>query len=184
MAYDEQHDHADRYFPAIEGYKMANAKKSKAARWMAEDATRAVLVEKMYKSSNSFISTMLTNYADWGSLTAGQEAAVRKIFAKEDERKAAWKAADAASVFVGEVGKRQDFTLTMQNHFSYETDFGMLHIHILKDEAGNVVVYKGSKYLEAARGDAVKGKATVKDHSVREGVNQTIVSRPKFEKVV
>lgn len=55
-----------------------------------------------------------------------------------------------------------------------------MNVHIMNDEAGNVIVYKGNRIAE--KGQRVTMKATVKSHGEREGVKQTIVSRPKVEK--
>jgi hypothetical protein len=180
MAYNENHNGAHNYYPAIENYKMANARKTKMQKWVSEVEDRQQLIEKMYASSNNFIGTMLTNFNNYGSLTSGQENAVRNIFNKEEDRKAAFKSADANSKFVGTVKVRQDFTLTMNFHTSFESDFGIQHVYIFKDGEGNVVVYKGSMHLDCVKGEVVKGKATVKSHNVREGINQTLISRPDF----
>jgi hypothetical protein len=58
-----------------------------------------------------------------------------------------------------------------------EGQYGYSYLHVLHDDAGNVVVYKGSKEL-GMRGERVLVKATVKDHDVRDGVKQTKIARP------
>ena len=178
MAFDDKHPGAMNYYPAIVQYKIANARKSRAIKWLAEVEDRKALVDFMFASSNNFVQKMVNSYQEWGGLTPGQEAAVRKAMGQVAERKAAFRTADAASKFIGEVGKRQEFTLTLRAYTSFDGDFGMVHIHILKDAEGNVVVYKGSKHLDGNIGDTLTGKATVKAHNVREGVNQTLISRP------
>lgn len=181
MAYNDSHPGAHRYESAIQARIKENARKGRSSRWMAENPERSVLIEKMNNSSNSFIQKMLTSFFEWGSLTDGQEKAVINIFSKDEERKAGYKAADANSKFVGTVTVRQEFTLTMKSYTSFESDFGLVHIYIFKDQEDNVVVYKGSTNIGCIKGEVVKGKATVKAHNVREGINQTLISRPKFE---
>lgn len=188
MAFDDNHPGAYRYHAAIEQYKMDNFRKGKTQRWIAEDPTRTALVEAMFNSSNSFIQKMADIYGQWGQLTLNQEAAVRKVLAQAEERKAARiaesKAEAALSNFVGEEKKRQVWTLTLTFKTGFESDFGYVYIYGFKDEAGNIVIYKGSKFFEIEKGDKVTGKATVKAHNVRDGVNQTLISRPDFTKVV
>jgi len=59
--------------------------------------------------------------------------------------------------------------------------FPNTYLHILSDGA-NVFTYKGSKYL-GAKGEWVSGTFTVKEHSVYEGVNQTVLARPRKDLV-
>lgn len=175
------------YNAAIARNIRENSRKGKGQRWLAEVADRKELIEKMYASTNPFIDKMLNSYHEWGTLTVNQEAAVRKVFDKMIERKAEYAAktaVDAAtSKHVGTVGDRQTWELTVRSVFSFETNFGMTYIHIMADKDGNVVVHKGT-HQGLERGDVVKGKATIKEHGEREGVKQTIISRPKFEKVI
>ena len=128
------------------------------------------------------------SYGQWGQLTPNQEAAVRKVLAQVEERKAARiaerQAEAAASNFVGEEKKRQVWTLTLTGKTGFESDFGYVYVYFFKDDAGNIVIYKGSKFFEIEKGDKVTGKATVKMHNIRDGVKQTLISRPDFEKVV
>jgi hypothetical protein len=75
------------------------------------------------------------------------------------------------------VGKREVFALTIQRVIPIEGQYGVSYIHILKDKADNVVIYKGTKVLGEA-GEFVTVKATVKEHGEREGVKQTKIARP------
>ena len=56
-------------------------------------------------------------------------------------------------------------------------NYGMTFINLCRDDDGNAVVYKGSNDLKY-HGDKVTVKATIKAHDTREGVKQTIISRP------
>lgn len=58
--------------------------------------------------------------------------------------------------------------------------YGVTYIHGMKDEVGNVIIYKGSKKL-GDKGARLLLSAKVKAHSERDGVLQTVVERPKTE---
>ena len=116
-----------------------------------------------------------------GGLSDKQTQIVRDALARQEtfvaERKAKFAAADASSQHIGTVGKRGAFSLTVQWVKYFEGVFGATYIHGLKDAAGNVVIYKGSKCL-GEKGAAITVKATVKEHGERDGVKQTIITRP------
>ena len=123
--------------------------------------------------------------SEWGGLTDKQTALVRNALARaekwESEKQAkfaAKRAEDMAhSDYVGVVGQRQEFTLTVERVHSYDTDFGTTYINICKDGEGHTVVYKGSNGWD--KGLTLTVKATVKEHSEYEGLKQTMISRPK-----
>lgn len=120
-----------------------------------------------------------------GGLTPKMAEVVRKSIAKRtewaakrDADRAERLAADrATSGFVGEVGERREWELTVEKTFSFETQFGATYINICRDADQNVIVYKGSNGWD--RGAVIKCKATVKAHDVRDGVSQTLIARPK-----
>ena len=168
------------YEAAKEARIKANARIGRSRRWFAEQPDREQLVAFLRTGRGEFLAKMFDAVEEWGSLTPGQEAAVRKIMTQQAERKAAQAASDATSTWIGEIGKRQVFELTAVFHSSFETQFGVMHVCGFKDAAGNIVIYEGSSDVSAERGVRVIGKATVKDHGVREGVKQTIISRPAF----
>jgi hypothetical protein len=159
-----------------------NAMKTTMARVAAEPEFRAVInmieAKGMNAPKETFFGSLYAAFKDYGKISAGQEAAVLKIIAKDAERKAAARLADAGSVFVGTVGKREDFTLTLTGEAQYDSMYGTQYLHFFKDAAGNVVIYKGSKKLAVAKGEEITFKATVKAHDERDGVKQTSLSRP------
>ena len=86
------------------------------------------------------------------------------------------RAAGGGSHWVGEVGKRLEWTLTVERIFDLEGAYGMLHIHTMRDPAGNAIVWKTtSKRLEP--GETVSGKGTVKAHTEYKGEQQTEITR-------
>lgn len=100
----------------------------------------------------------------------GEEQRLRDLAAQREAEK-------AASQYVGSIGDRITIEGTIVFRTSYETRYGVTHVTGIKDGAGNVYIQKGVFIGE--KGDSVSLKATVKDHSEREGVKQTIISRPK-----
>lgn len=172
------------YNAAISRRIKANALKGRAARWLKDDPTRADLAasirEKGYDSGSKFWNDMANQLDEWGSLSEKQEAACRRILSEDAQRKAdrlaAKRAADAGSVHVGTVGARSVFTLTVVAVVELVGQYGLSFINITKDEAGNVVVYKGSNAW--TKGETITVKATIKAHSERDGVKQTMISRP------
>lgn len=132
-----------------------NARKGREKRWLAEDSTRADLCsairEKAWDSGSKFWNSMVSQIDEWGSLSEKQEAACRRSLDQDETRKAeriaAKRAADAASVHVGKIGERREFTLKLRNVVELESQYGITFVHIMNDADGNVVVYKGSKRL-------------------------------------
>jgi len=122
---------------------------------------------------------------EWGGLTDKQTDLVRRALARAEERhtKAQQRreeriAADrAGSRHVGTVGARTEFTLTVGKVFEFDSIYGITYINICKDTDGNVIVYKGSNGFQ--EGETLRVKATIKAHDERDGVAQTLISRPK-----
>jgi hypothetical protein len=136
------------------------------------------------KGNGGFIDLLRKLAADLdecGGLSDKQTEIVRNALARQEvfvaQRKAKFVAADAGSQHIGTVGERTTFELTLNWVKYFEGAFGATYIHGLKDAAGNVVIYKGSKCL-GQKGDTVKVKATIKEHGERDGVKQTVISRP------
>jgi hypothetical protein len=93
-------------------------------------------------------------------------------------REAITKAQRAASDYVGEVGKRIDRRITeMKLITSWETQWGVTWLYKFTDIDGNVLVWFASRRLDT---DVVNRIcATVKNHTERDGVRQTIITRCK-----
>lgn len=116
----------------------------------------------------------------YGMISDKQMAFVASLLAKipaRDAQKAERAAANAGSQHVGTVGKREKFALTIEWIKGFDSAFGTTYIHGLRDAGGNIVIYKGSKVL-GDKGQQILVLATVKAHDEREGVKQTVISRP------
>lgn len=99
------------------------------------------------------------------------------------EGEIAKRAKNAASAFVGNVGDKLTLTVTIEQIIVLpDYGFGVNYINILRDQAGNVLVYKGLSDL-GQKGETVSLKATVKGHDIRNGVCQTTIQRPKVLEV-
>ena len=80
------------------------------------------------------------------------------------------------SNYVGEVGKRLVLKLKPYKVLKFDSVYGEVFINLCRDEAGNVIVYKGGKKWE--EGKLIQVKATIKEHKEREEIKQTIIQRP------
>jgi hypothetical protein len=133
-------------------------------------------------SLGEFFGKMFESLRDWGRLTAGQEKAVIGMIERAKQRVADREVAKQAkrdsARHVGTVGERRDFALSIKFVTSFETQFGTTFVHVMEDADANVVVYKGSKLL-GEKGTDIELKATIKEHGMRDGVAQTIITRPK-----
>lgn len=179
-----------------------NAKKGRASRWAEASPGAKELAARIAcaaERGNPFMRSLHDAIENWGALSPKQEAAAVASFAREDARKAAAQARDASSLHVGKIGERfKSITLTVQTAILVAaTDWSdAFRIIIMKDEAGNVFVYKGNSFklemitsgdiyedVRPDRGDVVSLAATVKAHTIRDGVAQTILARPKLKTV-
>ena len=196
-----------RYNDAIRRNIQNNARKTRSAKWLATaDGARANAFlfeldefEPTYRDDGFFHDThpvvkaclgdfftkMRESVNEWGGLTEGQTNAVLAMIARGEARvaeraKAREEArqADAdKSGWIGAVGERRVFDLTIRMVFEMSGMYGTSYLHVMHDADGNVVIYKGTNRL-GDKGDAVSVKATIKDHDSRDGVKQTKISRP------
>ena len=132
-------------------------------------------------AAGEFFGKMSDAICHWGALTDGQTAAVLKMIdrAQEriDRRNAAKQAQADSSSWVGDIKERRVFELTISHIHSMHTQWGYSAIHIMQDADQNVVIYKGSANV-GKKGETITIKATIKAHDERDGVKQTIITRP------
>jgi len=174
-------EHPDRYDAAVSARIKANATTSRRRKWLEADPTREGLIDWLRVTSydrGGFLMKMMEAYEEWGNLTEGQEAAVRRSQGEAAAKKAQWAAEDAKSTHVGEVGKRQDFVgLTLLSVFEDEGPYGLTFAHKFRDADGNLYHWKTQRQV-ADKGQTVSLKATVKSHHVsKAGVKSTILTR-------
>ena len=181
------------YQAAIERNILANARKTwRNNNERHEEIETAITAGRVVNDegdvlgySENFIGSMAHAFDRYGKLTPAQTAAVLKGIDAKAARIAEWKskvaAENANSNWVGEVGKRIDMELTCYHDIRVDSFYGTSFICLCKDADGNTVVYKGNSALFPMKGETKKVKATIKEHGVRDGVKQTIISRPKIE---
>ena len=135
----------------------------------------------LYK--DNFAGSMAQAFDNFGKLTEKQSDAILKGIDARQAKRVQWAQEraerDAASEWIGEVGKRIELTLNVNHVVTLCGEYGLTFINLCRDDFGNVVVYKGSNDLKF-HADKVTVKATIKAHETREGVKQTIISRPKI----
>lgn len=148
-----------------------------------EETGNFLEVHPVVKAScnNDFYFSMRDSANQYGGLTGKQNAAVLGVLARAEAKVAGFaakRAAEAAtSQWIGTVGKREMFTVTIRHIVEMDGIYGRSYIHIMNDAQGNVVIYKGTKLL-GDRGETLTVKATCKEHGEREGVKQTKIARP------
>lgn len=84
--------------------------------------------------------------------------------------------AETTSNHFGTVGQRAVFTLTVLKMVNLDGRFPST-LHIFQDVQGNQAVWFASKKSGFNIGGTVTVKATIKEHNVRNGVKQTILTR-------
>lgn len=201
--------HPQAYIEARESYIRLNARTTFFRNFERAEEVEifldGILQSDKIMSGESFLSSVARKYESMPKLSEKQYNAICKIIddrnAKKAERIAKAKAEAANSSWVGVVGERQQFELTVVAVVEYEKprfhyhDSGFGYLTIMADAAGNRVVYFNSleaksvdedgcvEYTLAEKGDQVVFMAKVKEHGERDGAKQTIVQRPTKIKV-
>lgn len=170
----------------------------KAFAWASEKDWHYADHDMRKLQPRTFFDKLHLSIDEWGAPTQGQADAVRRIMDQEDAKKAAWAARDAKSEHIGSVGDKINLEAVVSFTTSFETQWGFTDITVFR-AGDNVIVHKGtaplivSQYkdqwgnaekLPVKKGDRVLLKATIKEHGERNGVKQTIVTRPKTTLVV
>ena len=179
-----------------------NASKTRSAAWLAQDDhqtlwvylygcrdfTDSPLCDGMFAGDfGAFMLKLRNDLDEWGQLTDRQADVVRRSLerareriARREQAKVERRERDSRSTHVGTVGERRDWVLTVERVLSFDSQFGMVYIHLCRDADGNVIVYKGGNRWEGDTPMTVRVKATVKAHDERDGIAQTMISRPKL----
>ena len=146
----------------------------------SDDEDRKQITHPMVAALGSFRWKMMDVIQQWGGLTEAQAAAVVRIAtenaARREERAAARREADLRSQHIGTVSERREFEITCNKTLEFNGRFGVTYLNICK-QGDDIVIYKGSNAFK--QGETIRVKATIKAHDEREGVKQTIISRPK-----
>ena len=74
--------------------------------------------------------------------------------------------------------------VTLQNHFSYDSNYGIMHIYLFSDSSNSVFCWKTSTKMETSKGDVVRISAAVKGIEEYKGTVQTVIQRVKVLEVI
>jgi hypothetical protein len=158
-----------------------------AAKREKEEATVAAFVAAypeittkfaLVSTPSTFVLDVIEKGRKVGSLSARQVEALNAALDREIARKEQ----DSVSQHVGTVGDRIEFTATVTFTSGFESSFGYVTVTGLRDDAGNIYIQKG-KHI-GYKGERLTIKASVKEHGTRDGINQTIITRPKVSNVL
>lgn len=142
--------------------------------------SNSALVDRLaaYEGTNEFLRSAHQNIVQWGKLTDRQLEAVESCFAVIDRQEFA----RANSQHIGNVGEKIVLTITVERIIVLKSEFyGDNYITIATDDKGNTITYKGKSEI-GLKGETNTIKATVKEHTVYNGIKQTVVQRPKITK--
>lgn len=180
MAYNENHEYAHNYDPAIANYKMANAAKTKRKNWVASDDRAQEIIDFLEgypaEPDAGFFCAVQHGIVRFGQPTDKMRDKMVAILDQRKAQAAEWAAQDAKSSWIGEVGMRCQFTFNVTIVTSWDGMYGTTYLHVCRDDNGNIIIYKGSNPWNA--GDKITCMAKVKAHELREGVKQTVIQRP------
>lgn len=129
--------------------------------------------------TNTFCRDLMRKLAQYGSLSPRQLEAG----ANSARRIVANRATAANSKHVGTVKERRIFVLTIVRAIELPPRgiYGETprYVFLCDDDAGNRVVYFGAAAcMPTDPGEVVRVRASVKEHTERDGVAQTIIQRP------
>jgi hypothetical protein len=94
-----------------------------------------------------------------------------------DRVRAAHNSATKPSEFQGKVGEKIEFTATLLKSLVFDSFYGRTNMLILQDDAGNIYKWSTGSFVNTVTGQKYSVKATVKDHVVYQGQNQTVLNR-------
>jgi hypothetical protein len=106
--------------------------------------------------------------------TTGIAASIVAAYARMETKRREPK---APSVHVGAVGETGVWKLTLVRHSSFDSEYGTLHIYSMRDEAGNIFVWKTGTGGEMTQGETYLVAGTVKKHDDYKGTKQTVLTR-------
>ena len=96
----------------------------------------------------------------------------------ERQREAEAEAARKSSEYVGEIGQRITINVVEAKYItSWPTMYGITNLYKFLDMDGNVFIWFSSSDINEAEVKSLKG--TVKDHTERDGIKQTVLTRCK-----
>lgn len=116
---------------------------------------------------NGFVTAKSAGYAAsaFGAYQRALESAIERLNAGPKSH-------------VGTVGGKLAATLNLIKTSSFDSQYGVTHVHSFRDSAGNVIIWKTGTELEPGREYSLT--ATVKAHEEFRGTPQTVITRAKI----
>lgn len=153
--------------------EQALARAAEAIEWAAD----------LEPSDNDFLwnvrAIAKVNVVSWR--TSGMAAAIACAYEREQGRIAERATQKAVSKHFGTVGKREKFTLTVVRTTGYESTYGIKTAVSLRDDEGNVALWRATGVPDLRAGHRYTVKATVKEHGEYKEVAQTVLNRLTVE---
>lgn len=152
--------------------------------WLCGDDERAEVItnaEKFVKDV-PYIERLFEQLATKGSLTDTQFQTLKTIVSE----RIIWGNEDhpSQSEFVGEVGMRQVFRVTINKSNWRDGNYGPYLITTMTDAQGNVISYLGSaKSMFINSGKVVELSAEVEDHNIYRNTRTTRIKNPQILEV-
>ena len=117
--------------------------------------------------------------AEETKLAADLSALEAKAKAEREAFMAELAARRAISQYVGTVGSRDKFEVTLEELYYVDTAFGQMIIVKFRDAEQNVITWKtmSNSPSELSRGSSYTIRATIKEHKEYKGEKQTVVQR-------
>lgn len=184
---DATEDANGRFHAPHDGYLCPiTDREFRAGEFLPQEGDEDPFASTMYGSGPNFPQArdLDGNLHRWEGSKAQRQAVWPLLIAQTRAHEA------SVSKHVGTIGNMENLNdLVLQFVKGFEGFYGTVWIHILKDQSGNVVVYKGSKRLtngsklypkDLNKGDVANIRCKIKEHGEREGVKQTVVQRPKI----
>lgn len=173
----------------LKAMMVQKVKAEEAAYEQAEELAKAIEAmsnEEAYGAALDNVKTLLHDgycklshmgYIAYAPL--GYERHMERL--AKDARIAAEKAAEReSSKYVGEIGQRITIQVAeLKLLSSWDTEWGTTFLYKITDTDGNTLVWFASRGLWEEEQNAKTIKATVKDHTERDGIKQTVVTRCK-----
>ena len=142
-----------------------------------ENSTKMVPIVQYARAQKSKEAARLRRLEKAAAANARHEQREQARAAKLESLK---QAARDASKHLGTVGKREVFEIKVKKVLEFGGYYGATFLHICETTSGSVVIYKTGSRLDVREGATIRVKATVSEHTERDGVAQTVIKRAKL----
>ncbi len=148
--------------------------------WCAEQS-EVIAEMRAHAGGSEFLADLMSRIDAVRILTERQIDAARSVIEKARSRAEA-RERELHSEWIGEIGQRCEFTITVKRiiDLSKPEAFPPIwkYLHICEDACGNRIIYIGAGSAVPREGKSATVKATVKEHTIRNDVRQTVIARP------